>query len=467
MALSPQKALETVRELYAGPRASEASRLARISNALRTRREPGEFVVTTQIPEDAPSLMKEIARKSETNYLPLLVKTFAQVMKVDGYVTESDQGKVDPWVWWQRNRLDSMQTGLVRGALQYGTAYASVLPGTWGRRQEPGPAVACFSPREMTAVYQDDADEWPMLALCQRGKHVTLFDEECRYRFGIEDFRAWAPGVDQASLSSSSGWLTYIDTQGHGVGVTPVVRYRDRNLLAGEEQLGIVEPLVTIQERIDETTFQMMTAQYFEAFKQRYVIGWVPKNEREELKAGAALMWYLDVEPDSVKIGDLGETSLAPYIDARTSAIRDFAAIGQIPAQSLGVDGISNISDATLAGLEAAKNRESGEITTSLGESHEQMLRLCAFVDGNEAAADDYSAEVRWRDFEARSFAQTVDGIVKLAQGLGLPPEIALEDVPGYTGQKLDRAVKALRRERGRATISALAGAGAGGGVTV
>lgn len=462
VALSPDKALGAVREIMNGPRAAEAPRLKRISVALRATREPGEYQITAQIPEDAPALMKEIARKSETNYLPLLVKTFAQVMKVDGYISKSDEGKVAPWVWWQRNRFDSMQTGLVRGALQYGTAYATGLPGTWGRGYS-GPEFRCYSPREMTAVYQDDADEWPMLALCVRGKTVTLFDEECRYSFGVESY---APAIGSAGFSALSGWLTYITTDVHGMGVTPVVRYRDRNLLAGEEQLGIVEPLLTVSERINETTFQMMVAQYFQAFKQRYLIGWVPKTEQEELKTGAAIMWYLDKLPDDVKIGELGAADIGPYIESRASAIRDFAAMGQIPAQALGVDGISNISDATLAGLEAAKNRESGEIQTSLGESHEQLLRLGAFIDGNSSAADDYEAEVRWRDFEARSFAQTVDGIVKLAAGLGLPAEVALEDVPGYTGQKLERALREIQRSRGRATLAALAGpAAATGGV--
>lgn len=457
MALSPDKALGAAGEMLNGPRSAEAGRLKRISDALKSSREPGDYQITRQIPEDAPALMREIARKSETNYLPLLVKTFAQVMKVDGYVSESDPGAVDPWVWWQRNRFDSAQTGLVRGALQYGTAYATALPGTWGRGN-PGPAFRCYSPREMTAVYADDADEWPIMAIGVRGRHLTLFDEECRYTFGVESY---APsGGLGLGFSALGGWLTYITTDAHNVGVCPVVRYRDRNLLAGEEQLGVVEPLLTISERINETTFQMMVAQYFQAFKQRYLIGWVPKSEKEELKAGAAVMWYLDKDPAEVKLGELESGSISPYIEARTSAIRDFAAIGQIPAQSLGVDGISNISDATLAGLEAAKNRESGEIQTSLGESHEQLLRLGAFIDGNMSASDDYASEIRWRDFEARSFAQTVDGIVKLSQGLGLPAEIALEDVPGFTGQKLDRAINAIRKQHGRAALSEILSGG-------
>jgi hypothetical protein len=89
------------------------------------------------------------------------------------------------------------------------------------------------------------------------------------------------------------------------VGVCPVVRYRDRNLLAGEESLGIVEPLMVINERITEHTFQMLVNDYFQAFKQRYVLGWVPRNEQEELKAGAARIWYIDEDPQDVKIDQL------------------------------------------------------------------------------------------------------------------------------------------------------------------
>lgn len=479
MALGSRDALTAARNVLNGPRVQEAARLERLHRALRPSRLPGEFSATVQIPADAPPLMRELARKADTNYLPLLVKTFGQVMKADGYYSESDEGATDPWTWWQRNRMDSRQTGIVRSALQYGASYATALPGTYGRDQS-GPSINLYSPREMTALYQDpESDEWPMLALGVDNLIVTMFDEEMVYTFGIEpgplpygglrdgastggygynygdgSNGGYGYGYGQ-SLSYGPGRLTYIQADAHNLGVCPVVRYRDRNLLAGEESLGIVEPLLIINERITETTFQALVTDYFQAFKQRYVLGWVPRDEREELKAGAARTWYLDEDPADVKIDQLdgGTTDLS----LREASIRDFAAIGQIPAQALGVDGISNISDATLAGLEAAKNREAAEITTSLGESHEQLLRLCAYIDGNELAADDYSSEIRWRDMESRSFAQTVDGLGKLVTMLGLDPAIALEDVPGMTEQRLERAKESLHRGQGASMLDALA----------
>jgi hypothetical protein len=454
VALSKAAALETVRDVMLSQRVAEAARLDRIHRALRPMTRPGEFVPTVQIPADAPPLMRELARKSQTNYLPLLVKTFRQVMKADGYYSATDADATPAWAWWQRNRMDSRQTGLVDSALSYGAAYATALPGTYGRG-ETGPSINLYSPREMTALYQDpNADEWPMLAVGVDGLQVTLFDEEMVYRFGVEPgpLQRWQQ-QEAASLPYGGGQLTYLDQQAHEVGVCPVVRYRDRNLLAGEESFGIVEPLIVTGERISEVTFQAMVVQYTQAFMQRYVLGWVPKNEEQELKAGAARIWYLDEDPADVKIDQLPAGSVD--LELRNASIRDFAALGQIPAQALGIDGISNISDATLAGLEAAKNRESDEITTSLGESHEQLLRLCAYIDGNQAAADDYNSEIRWRYFEARSFAQTVDGLGKLVTMLGLDPAIALEDVPGMTEQRLARATKALRQKTARETLAA------------
>lgn len=463
MALSKQNALEAVKTVLENQRATEAPRLARISRALDVN-PARDYSTTVQIPLDAPPMMKALAAESETNYLPLLVKTFSQVMKVDGYQTvASDEGKESPWVWWQRNRMDSRQTGLVRSAISYGAGYATVLPGVYGRGLA-GPSIELYSARRMTALYQDpESDEWPMMAVSvdessQGSQLVTLYDEEMVYKFGISSpYGAVLPEMSSIPFGSSS--LTFISATPHGFGVAPVVRYRDRNHLAGEEQYGIVEPLLKVQDRINETTFQMSVAQFFQAFKQRYIIGWVPESEEQELRAGAARMWYFDKEPEDMKIGELQGGDPQPYIKARESVLRDFASLGQVPVQTLGIDGISNISDATLAGLEAAKNREGNEIMTSLGESHEQLLRLCALADGNTAAADDYESEVRWRNFEARSFSQTVDGLGKLATMLGIPAEALLEDVPGFTGQRLDRVTELLRSANATSRIQALVNA--------
>lgn len=430
MALSKDNALRLAVDILNGPRAAEAPRLERIHEAMLPSKD-GEFRV--DIPAGAPKEMRSLARKAETNYLPLVVDTFSQVQKVEGYFSPSTPGETPPaWAYWLRNRMNARQTGLHRATLQYGAAYVIGLPG-----EKSTPVVKCKSPRQVTALYADPVDdEWPMHALDVDGSMVTLYDETHRYRFGVEN----APRSNLVPASASLGpsrRLVFIDSGLHGSEVCPVVRYQDRMLLGGEEQLGIVEPLLTIQDRILETTFGMLVAQYFAAFKQKYIIGWLPEDEREQMKANAAaIMTFAD--PD-VKVGQFDETDLTRYISSKKSALLDLAAIAQLPAQSLGADAISNISAEALAGLEQAKERKSDEIETSLGESHEQTLRLLASL-GGVAGADDYESEIRWKDQSARSFAQTVDGLGKLATMLGVPQEMLWEDIPGWTETKVARA---------------------------
>lgn len=454
--LSPKNAGELAAAIWQGPRQAEMERLDRIDRALRTTTVAG-FTPTVQIPEDSPAVMKELARKSETNYLQLLVRVFRQALRVDGYLTDVPEVE-SPWRWWQANRLDARQGGLHDSALKYGCGYARVLPGA-----VPGggraPAVKLFTPRYMTAVYADvESDEWPLATAHLDGEHVVLTDEVAEYRFGVEDRRGIADRLRLPSQTFFAGpsALTFIEHRVHDIGVTPVVRYRDMMLLDGEEQLGIVEPAIQIQERIDETGFQQMVAQYVAAFKQRYVLGWMPETDAEELKAAAARIWYIDRDPSEVRVDQLDETDLTRYIEAGNQARRDLAASGQIPVQTFGVDGISNISDATLAGLEADKNRRASEIATSLGESHEQALRLMAQVAGDEAAAADYSSEVRWAQREARSWAGTIDGLVKLVQAEILAKGSALEMVPGFTDQQIEKARAEARAEAGRGVLDAL-----------
>lgn len=460
MALSKKDALEAAKNLLYGPRAAEATRLNMIAEAMKSCGDNDDPKV--EIPKDAPDAMRKLARKASTNFLPLVVDTFSQVMKVDGYYAPGANENASPWQWWLRNRFGARQTGVHRAALQYGASYVVCLPGRGpnGDLTERVPTMRGVSPRAMTAVYQDPADdEWPVMAVEVGHDFVLLYDEECRYRFGLEK-PVPRPGMaPEYSETWGESRMTYVDTEVHDVGVTPVVRYRDRMLLDGEEQFGIVEPLIRIQERIDETTFGMLVTQYFQAFRQRYIIGWVPQSEQEYLQATASDVWTFDDE--NVKVGELGGAEPKGYIESKASAIRDLSAIGQVPAQNLGVDGISNISDATLAGLETGKDRKADEITTSFGESHEQSLRLCAHIAGDAEAADDYAAETRWKDTTARSLAAAVDALGKEVQMLGVPPELVWEDIPGWTQQKVERARNLARRAANTQRTTAVAQAAA------
>lgn len=465
--LKPSQVIATVQQLLQ-VKAFEADRLEALARVVSPSQQwqKGDTghswqlsnITQVPVPTDATEPQVRQAARSETNMLPLVLDTFSQVMKVDNYLSGDKDAKESPsaWSWWQRNQMDARQTGLHRAALHYGAAYNTILPAMIPGKKVDSSAVHWYpsSPRQMTAVYGERMvwnpkdggpvdDDWPMLGLEVNGNMIRLYDEKNVYFVGVLQQPHSVFGWKDPNYLQASNFK-YIETRNHGVGVCPIVRYRDRVLLDGEEQFGIIEPLLTVQSRINETTYALLGAQYVAAFKQKYITGWLPKEEGAALKMKVNNVWVFNDK--EVKVGELNETDLSRIIQSKESAVTDLSAQAQLPPHALGLSSISNISETTLAALETAKERKSDEITTSLGESHEQAFRLSAYISGDTDGAEDFQSEVKWRDQTARAYAATIDALGKLGSMLNVPDEIVWEDIPGWTRSKVDRA-KALREE--------------------
>lgn len=413
MPLSPSRAVDQVRSMLEW-RKPEQLRLNRLHSYMRgtqTRR---------WLTSDVPTEVRAFANMSSVNVMKFVVDSSVQSMYVDGYRAPKESDDEPAWELWQRNQMDARQVKVHREALGYGAAYVTVLPG------DPVPKTRPVSPRSMTAMYGED-DLWPMWALESRrtdqGRLWRLFDDTHVYWVGDESNSEWAKSK-----------LTFIQSDAHDVGVVPVVRYRDTFGL-DDEIVGVVEPLLPLQDQIDLTTFSLLVAQNFGAFRQRYIIGWLADSEEQKLKAAASKLWTFDDHPDDVEIGEFQETDLKGYIDSREATLRHLATISQTPVHEL-VGQMINLSAEALAAARDSHNRKLGEHKTVVGEFHEQMLELGGRLMGVET---DPSAWVRWRDVEARSLAQTADALGKLVQMLGVPPQELWERVPGVTQQEIEQ----------------------------
>jgi len=449
VAFNQKDAIDAARNIWSGPRVMEATRLNYIASAVNPRRAYSQYmnqpwsalgsgVPTVEMPKDAPQVMKNLAWKARTNYLPLVLDAFTQLAKADGYI-EANGSPSSAWKYWQANGLDARQTGIHRSALQFGASYASILPG------DTGPVIKGYSPRRMTAVYADpDIDDWPMMALDVNGPMLRLFDDEMVYYIGLEQFPVSGLAAPLAVRTEGMDWK-FIEARPHGSNFCPVARFRDRMLLDGEEQFGIVEQLIDIQKRVDETTFGMLTAQYYAAFKQRYIIGWIPQSEQEYLESAVKDFWAFK-DPD-VKVGEFTETDLTRYIDSKNSGLSDLSAISQLPASMFNSStaAMRNVSPEAVASNDAGQDRKSGEIKTSLGETWELVLRTAAGIDGDETAAADTSSQLRWRDMSTTSPGAIVDALGKLKQMLGVPVEMLWERIPGWTDQDQSRAIELIQ----------------------
>ena len=409
---------------------NETSRLEVIAAALK----PGVGSMT--IPADAATEMRAFAEKSQTNYLPLVVDILAQSLSVVGYRGSETNENLAVWdEIWQPNAMDARQAGIIRGALEYGYSYGVVLPG------DPVPVLRGRSARQMRTAWGLD-DVWPVQAL-------DLISPTSR-RF-IDATHVY----DLAPVASSSKWET-VQVWEHGLGVCPVVRFRSQILLDPDMPQGVVEPLIPVQSRIDETVFGLLTAQYFSAFHQRWVTGWsVPTDPVSgapvTMKTSVAKLMAFE-DPD-VKVGQFSASDLKGYLDSKQSGVQDLAAIAQVPPQAL-LGHISNLSAEALAATNDGRDRRAGEIKVSLGESFEQFLRLGAAAAGDIDAAGDESSRVRWADTTARSLAQTVDALGKLTSLLGVPAEALWERIPDTTDQDLAHWSALKEQEDGLAMLA-------------
>lgn len=426
MALSEGQATDTAKRLLE-LRKHEQPRLEKIARYMRNEPE------SVYVPKGARSEYRWMLERAKVNVLPLVVTVVAQALYVDGYRPAKKEDNAAAWKIWQANGMDARQHGLHRSALKYGVGYTVVLPGSAADGSSV-PVIKPKSPRRLTAFYEDPVDdEWPIFAVevttlnQPSGKPkrvVRLYDDTARYTLvgRAEEGAKLAPdGAD---------WMVT-----HDLGVCPVVRYRDGDDLDGEECVrGEIEPLIAMQDQLNSTVFGRMMAEQYSAFRQRWVTGMVSEDEEGRPQAPFQAMvdrvWASE-DPDT-KFGEFSETSLAGYLNSAESTIRHIATVSQTPPHHL-LGQIANLSAEALAAAESGLQRKIDERKSLFGEAHEQTLRLAAHAAGDDTGWTDMSAQVVWRDTEARSLAQTVDALGKLAAQLKVPPQMLWERIPGVT----------------------------------
>jgi hypothetical protein len=396
------------------------------------------------IPSDAPAEVREMARIARVNVIDIVVQALTQALFVDGFrARDEDTGDdvtVPVWRAWLGNRMNKRQAGLTRATVAYGTGYTVVTPG------EPVPVIRPVSPRMLTAVYGADPD-WPVMALEKRptAGDWRMYDAESVYVFyaGERGFELFGAPMQHGV------------TDRNGEPVCPVIRYRDAEDLDLEDEAepevsaglagfatsqtrvvaGQVAPLMPLQDQINLTSFSLKAAEWYSAFRQRWIVGWTPEKADQKMRAAASQLWTFDEMPDDVQLGEFAETTLDGFLRSREAALKYAATLSQTPVHEL-VGELVNLSAEALAAAEAGRDRKVDERKTGLGESHEQTFEAVGSLMGIVIPDD---AQVIWRDTSARAFGAVVDGLGKLAQMLGVPPQELWDKIPGATQQDIRR----------------------------
>lgn len=418
------------------------------------------------MPHDHRAEYRIMAMRSVTNVLPRVSDTFVKLLFVEGYRPSNTQDNDDAWDYWQANKLDARQTIAHRGAIEYGASYVLVLPG------DDAPVIKPLDPLRSMAWYEDEDDEWPQYGLRHRGKDTS-------------GASIWEVIDDVAvyTVIGTDGAYTLAATEEHGLGVTPMVRFRDR--LDGKPT-GVIRPLIIPQDRVNDTVFSLTMAMHYAAFRQRWATGLViPTDENitisvpnptydpngpidaeanppsidlpnpnfgqpiETFQAAVDRLWVTDQQ--TANFGEFNQTHVEGHIAALDAAIETIATLGQLPSGML-KGNLVNVSAEALTSLYDVTKRQNDVYRLLFGEAWEQVFSLAAVAAG---ADPDDSAQVRWRDTDARSFAAVVDALGKMVQMLDVPPEAAWELIPDVTDGDLVRWRKMAKSGDGLAALTA------------
>lgn len=401
------------------------------------------------MPRNASTEFVGLADRSITNWLPLVADTFSKGLFLDGYRPSRQSENSPAWSYWQANGLDARQSIVHRAALEYGVAYVLVLPGS------AGPVIRPLTPNRVWTFYADPDDEFPEVALIRKGK--TALGERL-YEF-LDDTHVYT--LTRGTTDDDD--LKIRAVEAHRLNVCPVVRFRDR--LDGEN-VGIIRPLLALQDRVNEVVFSLLIALQYASFRQRWATGLAvpmkpvldengaPTGEEEPVEpfeAAVNRLWISDSH--ETKFGDFAQTEVSGHLNAYKSTVQTLAAIAQTPPHVLLGD-LVNLSADALAAAEASTQRKVSEYETIFGEAWEQVFRLAAYAADDLEGALDESSQVRWRDTEARSLAQTVDALGKISQMLMVPPSELWERIPGVTDGDVERWKEAAGQQDSLAALA-------------
>lgn len=465
MAELDPKTLANITQYLLMCRRQEAVLLSEIHEWVKDR------VIDIYIPAKATTEYRKLAETSRWNILPTLLDAVGNRLFIDGY-RGGDEKENRP-IWdrvWQANRMDARQAGIFRPALEFGTSYATVLPGKLNDQDTA--VIKPWSPRRLTALYADPInDEWAQYALTvgfprpefgpdgtRMVTPVAVYDSTCRYELELDS------NMLNTAVYQSIGrprqtpvYLPEITVNAddarpfeHGMGVVPVVRFMQTMAEVDDGPEGIIWSMLPIQRQVNQTTFSLAMAELYGAFKQRWVTGLeIQEDEDGNPKEpfNVAVDRLLQAEDVDTKFGEFGQTDLKGYLDSRDKQMLFATSKRHLPPHKMVVgDSVSNVSAEALTALQDGHVMDVGAVQTSLGESGEQMMRLAGKAINDDDAWRDVSSQVRWRDTTPRSLAQIADALGKLAIQLKIPPQALWERIPGVTEQDL-RAWEKLAKE--------------------
>lgn len=398
------------------------------------------------LPDAPPGARREYLRLMElarSNWCELIVDAVAERLTVAGVRFGQNQAAdVDVWdTIWQPNRLDGVHGTVHTEALVGGVAAVLVWPA-----DNPGDAPS-ITVEHPTQVYVDNdgPPRRPRRAAIKRWSEdgaelVTMQLDGAHTPTGEAMVYKWRREQTAARWEPRAGTDDPGEAFVNPLGVVSFVPFYNKPRMMGRYRSELGAGVTGIQDRINETIFNRLTAGRFAAFRQRWATGMEiptdPETNRpiEPFRAAVDRLWV--AEDSEVSFGEFAATDLRPYIESVEADIQHLAAITRTPPHYLLGQSGAFPSGESLKATETGLVRKVEARALAFGESWEEVVRLGLAAMEDARAADD-SLEVIWAEHESQGLGELSDYLVKL-KALGVPDE-ALWERAGASPQEIRR----------------------------
>lgn len=410
------------------------------------------------VPATARVEVRQIAKRSVMNLMPLLIGVPSQMCFVEGYRVNEN---LDPpeWQVFKRSKMASKQTVAFRSALTYGNSFLALEEDDGGDLE-----MKLLQTSNTVAYYHDPVnDSFPAFAMTirhhphlERPGLVVLYDEEA------VTYYDWRPSA--ASSGANEDEFTVRSRWEHKMKRTPVRRLVCQMDDEGAVS-GLVGQMIPMQDRVNQTAFDLLVTQAFSSFKVRWASGMMGDPVYDEDPDTGELIPRVDADGNQVyrpiavdqstwiqtddpaaRVGTLDETPLDGFLSSFDTAVRHFAVTGQLPPHNL-LGNMSNVNAETLQAAMSQTIRFTHVLKQSWGDAIEDLLGLAAIQMGHREDLEDYDGEVRWRDMSDNTLAAVVDALGKGVQMLGIPKRSAWRRFPGVTHGELMEWEEAAEEE--------------------
>lgn len=404
-----------------------------------TGRQPLAFLA----PEAQRALGNRFGRMV-SNIPRLAIGSLSERLRVTGFT-----GDTDLWGDWLRCDLDQLAGLAHREALLLGDSYAIVWADLYGR-----PAVTVESARQVAV--QTDPGTRQITGAIKRWETKTTTELVWYRPDRIDRLRAQNKGA-------ATGF-TLIETIANPLGVVPVVRLSNADLILDGRGRSEIDDLCPLVDALNKALADMMVTSEFIGRPRRWATG-IELTEEPKLDANGEPIIDLDTgqpvmteanpipeghramlsENSDAKFGQLEAANLTGYEAAVRVILSQIMAVTTLPAHYVGVFTDNPASADALRAAEASLTARAEAKQAAFGRAWENVGRLMVAVrTGRDPQMLD-GIRVRWADAATRSVAQEADAVTKLfAAGL-LPASYALSRI-GYSDDEVSKinAARAL-----------------------